>query len=64
MNDYRRWLAGRLEAASFELSRQAARIHLGEEYEAHPVAVRMAALTEALELFDAAVEGERKRVVA
>lgn len=64
MNDTRRWLAGRLEAAAFELTRQAARLHLGEEYQAHPVAMRMAAVTEALELFDAAAEGERKRVAA
>lgn len=64
MNDRRRWLAGRLEAAAFELKCQAARIHLGEEYHPRPVAERMAAITEALELLDAAAEGERKRVAA
>lgn len=64
MNDPRRWLAGRLEAAAFELKCQAARLYLGEEYQPRPVAERMAAITEALELFDAAAEGEAKRVAA
>ena len=61
MNDQRRWLAGRLEAAAFELRCQAARLYLGEPYQPRPVAERMAAVTEALELFDAAAEGEAKR---
>jgi len=56
MNDYRRWLAGRLEYASHELARQAARVHAGDQYQALIVAARMAAVEEALAMFDAWAE--------
>ena len=53
MNDYRHWLATRLEYAAHELARQAARVHAGDHYQQRLVAHRLAAIEEALHMFDA-----------